>query len=235
MSLPEPQIQSLQAKEKILTAARNAGKINMSLPEPQSQSLQVRENVLTAARRGGNINMDQLETEVGLQAMAQVRGRSVDELAARDAAKSVIAFTATENDEHLDVMRREEFEGAGKILDDYSDRSAIASIVKDTPSHKKMRRVKQQGRQCLKEVIDDLGYRPAESERTHWHTHNPRAFSHYKKRDTHIAIKRHLLVIHAHKVGHTRSQKLKIISGLSIKDAHTLRCYMQETHVGVFA
>jgi len=140
MSLPEPQIQSLQAKEKILTAARNAGKINMSLPEPQSQSLQVRENVLTAARRGGNINMDQLETEVGLQAMAQVRGRSVDELAARDAAKSVIAFTATENDEHLDVMRREEFEGAGKILDDYSDRSAIASIVKDTPPPKKMRR-----------------------------------------------------------------------------------------------
>jgi hypothetical protein len=155
--------------------------------------------------------------------------RSVDELAARDAAKSVITLTATKDDKHLDVMRREEFEKAGKILTDYSDRSAIASIVKDTPPHEEIRRVKQQVRQCLKEVIDDLGYRPAQSEQTHWHTHNPGAFSHLKKRDIPTAIKRHLLAIHAHK------QKLRIILGLSSKDAHTLRCYMQETHVSVFA
>jgi len=159
--------------------------------------------------------------------MAQVWGISVDELAARDTAKSMITFIATEDDKHLDVRWREEFEEAGKILDDYSDRSAIASIVKDKPPPEDMRRVQQQECQCLKEVIDDLGYRPAQSKQTHWHTHNPGAFSHYKKRDIHIAIKRHLLSIHAHK------QKLKIILGLSIKDAHTLQCYMQETHVGV--
>jgi len=173
--------------------------------------------------------MDQWETEGGSQAMVQVIGRSVDELAARDAAKSVTTFTATEDDKHLDVMRREEFEEAGKILDDYSVRIAIASIGKDKPPHKAMRRVKQQVRQYLKEVIIDLDYRPTPSEQTHWHTHNPGAFSHYKKRDINIAFKRHPLVIHAHK------QKLKIISGLSIKDEHTLRFYMQETHVGVFA
>jgi len=113
-------------------------------------------------------------------------------------------------------MRREEFEETGKILDDYSDRSAIASIVKDKPPHKEMQRVRQQVRQCLKEVINDLDYRPTKSEQTHWHTHNPGAFSHYGKKHLTTAIKRHLLVIHIHK------QKLKIISGLSIKDAHTL-------------
>jgi len=130
------------------------------------------------------------------------------------------------HDKHLDVMRREEFEEAGKILNDYSDRSAIASIVKDTPPHKEMRRVKQQVRQCLKEVLNDLGYRPAQSEQTRWHTH----ISHFKKKgDIPTAIKRHLLAIHAHK------QKSRITLGLSIKDAHTLRCYMQETHVSVFA
>ena len=114
-------------------------------------------------------------------------------------------------------MRREEFEETGKILDDYSDRSAIASIVKDKPPHKEMQRVRQQVRQCLKEVINDLDYRPTKSEQTHWHTHNPEAFSHNTKTsEVNSAIKRHLLVIHIHK------QKLKIISGLSIKDAHTL-------------
>ena len=44
---------------------------------------------------------------------------------------------------------------AGKILDDYSDRSAIASTVKDNPPRKEMRRVREQVRQCLKEVIND--------------------------------------------------------------------------------
>jgi len=125
-------------------------------------------------------------------------GRSVDELAARDAAKSVITFTATKEDKHLDVMRREEFEEAGKILNDYSDRSAIASIVKDKPLNKEMRRVKQQVHQCLKEVINDLDYRPTSSEQSHWRTHNPGAFSHIKKVSINGVIKRHLLVIHAH-------------------------------------
>jgi len=64
-------------------------------------------------------------------------------------------------------------------LDDYSDRSAIASIVKDKPPKKEMRRVREQERQCLKEVINDLDYRPTKSEQTHWHTHNPGAFNHY--------------------------------------------------------
>ena len=171
--------------------------------------------------------MDQSETEVRRQAMIQRRGRSVDELAARDAVKSI--FTATEDDKHLDVMRREVFEEAGKILDDYSDRSAIASIVKDKPPVKDMQRVRQQMRQCPKEVINDLDYRTTKREQTHWHTHNPEAFSHNTKTsEVNSAIKRHLLVIHTHK------QKLKIISGLSIKVAHKLRCQMQEQHVGVF-
>jgi len=199
MSLPKSQIRSLQAEENLLTAARKAGKIDMSLPESQIQGLQAEENVLTAARRGGNINMDQSETEVRRQAMAQVRGRSVDDLAARDTAKSATTFTATEDDKHLDVMRREEFEEACKILDVYSDRSAIASIVKDKPPHKEMQRVRQQVRQCLKEVINDLDYRPTKSEQTHWHTHNPGAFSHYEKKT----------LKHSNQttsVGHTHSQ-----------------------------
>ena len=88
---------NFQTKEKVLTAARNAGKIDMSLPEHQ----------------------------IWRQAMAQARGSSVDELAARGAAKVMITFTATEDDNHLDVMRREEFEATGKILHNYSDRSTM--------------------------------------------------------------------------------------------------------------
>ena len=109
--------------------------------------------------------MDQSETEVRRQAimMTQRMGRSVDELAARDAVKSA----TTEDDRHLDVMRREEFEKAGKILNDYSDRSAIASIVKDNPPRKEMRRVGQQVRQCLKEVINNRDYQPTKNEPTH--------------------------------------------------------------------
>jgi len=149
--------------------------------------------VLTSARRGGKIDMDQSETYIIRQAMAQHRERSVDELAARDAAKSVLTDTATEEDKHLDEMRREKFEEAGKILDDYSDRSAIASI----------------------EVINDLDYQPTSSEQSHWRKHNPGAFSHIKKVSINGVIKQHLLVIHAHK------QNLKIILGLSIKDAHS--------------
>jgi len=38
---------------------------------------------------------------------------------------------------HSRCVRQEEFEEAGKILDDYSDKSAIASIVKETPQKKK--------------------------------------------------------------------------------------------------
>jgi len=129
--------------------------------------------------------------------ISEVMGSSVDELAARDAAKSLIAFAATEDDKYLDVMRREEFEAAGKILHGYSDRSAIANIMKETPPDQEMRRVKQQVRQCLKEVIDDLGYRPAQSEQTHWRTHNPGAFRHFRKRDIPLAMT---------SVGHTRSQ-----------------------------
>ena len=110
----------------------------------------------------------------------------------------MITFTATKEDKHLDVMRREEFEEAGKILNDYSDRSAIASIVKDKPLNKEMRRVKQQVHQCLKEVINDLDYRPTSSEQSHWRKHNPGAFSHIKKVSINGVIKRHLLVIHAH-------------------------------------
>jgi len=103
-------------------------------------------------------------------------------------------------------MRREEFEEAGKILDDYSDKSAIASIVKDNPPHKEMVRVEQQVRQCLQEVIIDLDYRPTKSEQTHWHTHNPGAFSHHTKTWTlNTAIRNRLLILHTHK------QKLKII------------------------
>jgi len=119
---------------------------------------------------------------------------------------SATIFTATEDDRHLDVMRREEFEEAGKILDDDSDRSAIASIIKDKPPYKERQRVRQQVRQCLKEVINDLDYRPTKSEQTHWHTNNPGAFSHYTKTyNQNTSIRRHLLSIHAHK------QKLKII------------------------
>jgi len=64
--------------ESLHTAARNAGKIDMSLSESEIRSLQCCDNLITTARRGGNINMDQSETEVRRQAMAQVRGRSVD-------------------------------------------------------------------------------------------------------------------------------------------------------------
>ena len=49
MSLPEPQIRRLQAKENLLTAARNGGEIDMSLPEPEIRSLQTKKNLLTAA------------------------------------------------------------------------------------------------------------------------------------------------------------------------------------------
>ena len=133
--------------------------------------------------------------------------------------------------------RREEFEEAGKILDDYSDRSVITSIVKDNPPRKEMRRVRQQVRQCLKEVINNLDYRPTTSELQHWHTHNPGTFNHYKNmRDVNKAIRQHLLVINKAIRQHllvinTHQQKLKIISGVSITDAHTFRCQMQETHV----
>jgi len=64
-------------------------------------------------------------------------------------------------------------------LDDYSDRSAIASTVKDNPPRKEMLRVRQQVHQCLKEVINNFDYQPTKSEQTHWHTHNPGAFNHY--------------------------------------------------------
>jgi len=95
---------------------------------------------------------------------------------------------------------------------------------------KEMRRVKVQVRQCLKEVIDDLGYQPTQGEQTHWRTHNPGAFSHLKSKNIAMAVRRRLLAItHAHK------QKLTMISGLSIQDAHTLRCNMQEIEAGVFA
>jgi len=124
--------------------------------------------------------MDKSETEVRRQAMTQRMGRSVDELVARDEVKPATTFTSTEDDRHLDVMRREEFEESGKILDDYSDRSAIASIVKDYPPRKEMRRVRQQVRQCLKEVINNLNYQPTTSDLSHWHTHNPGVFNHYK-------------------------------------------------------
>jgi len=114
---------------------------------------------------------------------SQVRGTSVDELAARDAAKSMFTFTATEDNKLLDMMRRKEFESAGKILHDHYDRSTIARLVKEKTLDKEMRRVKQQVRQCLKEVIDDLGYQPTLSEQAHERTHNPRAFCHLKKRN----------------------------------------------------
>jgi len=123
--------------------------IDMSLPQSEIRSLQAGENLLTASRRGGKINMDQSETEVRRQVMMQAKGRSVDELAERDTAKSVNTFAATEVDKHLDVMRREEFEQAGKILDDYSDKSAIVNIVKDKPNQNQMARVKQRARKCL--------------------------------------------------------------------------------------
>ena len=99
--------------------------------------------------------------------MAQDRGSSVDELAARDAAKAMITFTATEDDNHLDVMRREEFEAAGKTLHEYSDRSEIARLVKGKTTDKEMGKVNQQVRHCLKEIINDLSYSPAQSEQTH--------------------------------------------------------------------
>jgi len=43
-------------------------------------------------------------------------------------------------------MLRVEFEAAGKILDDHSDRSAIASIVKAKSIDKEMKRVTAQVR-----------------------------------------------------------------------------------------
>ena len=103
-------------------------------------------------------------------------------------------------------------------------------LIKHTPSdkpHKKeMARVKQQVCKCLKEVINDLDYQPTTSEHTHWRTNNPGAFSHHTKTcNLNTAIKRHLLIIHAHK------QKSKIISGISIKDAHTFRCQMQDQYI----
>jgi len=237
MNLPESQIRGLQDEETLHTAARNVSRIDMSLPESQIRSLPAQENLVTAARRVGRIDMDQSETEVRHQTMTQRMGRSVDELAVRDAVKSATTFTATEDDRHLDVMRREEFEETGKILDDYSDRSVITSIVKDNPPRKEMRRVRQQVRQCLKEVINNLDYRPTTSELQHWHTHNPGTFNHYKNmRDVNKAIRQHLLVINKAIRQHllvinTHQQKLKIISGVSITDAHTFRCQMQETHV----
>jgi len=179
------------------------------------------QNFLTAARNGGKIDMSLPEPQIRRQDMALMTGSSVEELAARDAAQSKITFAATENDRYLDVMRRVEFEAAGKILDDHSDRSAIASIVKAKSSDKEMKRVKAQVRQCLKEVIDDLGYQPTPGEQMHWRTHNPGAFSHLKSRYIATAVRQCLLVMHAH------TQKLTIISGLSIQDAHALRCNMQ--------
>jgi len=211
MSLPEPQIRSLQARENVLTAAHKAGNIDMSLPEPQIWSLQAREKIITAARCGGIINMDQLETEVRRQGMAQRLGISVDELVARDAVRSATTFAATEDESHVDVMRREEFEQAGKILDDYPDWSAIASIVKDKPPPKEMKRVRKQVRQCIKEVINNHDYQPTKREQSHWHRRNPGTFNHYTRTgDVNVAITRRLLAIHTHK------QALKIISGLSI-------------------
>jgi len=243
MSLPESQIRSLQAEENLLTAARNSGKINMNLPESQIRSLQAEENLRTAARNAGKINMslpesqirslqvmDQSDTDIRRQAMAHVQGRSVNDQAERDTAKSSITFAVSEVDKHLDVMRWEEFEEAAKILDDYSDKSTIASIVKDKPPRKEMTRVKQQVRQRLKEVIDDLEYRQTTSKRTQWRTSNPGAFSHCKTTHTlDTTIKRHLLLTHTHKL------KLKIISGLSIKDAQTFRCQLQDSHIKVIS
>jgi len=170
------------------------------------------------------INMDQSAIEVRRQVMAQLKGRSVDEQTEIDAAKSAITFTATEADRLLDVMRREEFEEAGKILDDsdYPDQSAITSIVLDNPLQTEQSRVKQQVRQCLKEVISDLEYQPTTREQADWKTNNPEAFSHLTQtKHVNNAIRRHLVMTHTH------TQKLKIISGLSIKDAHTFRCQMQ--------
>jgi len=218
-----------KAEESFITAARTGGRIDMSLPGSKIRSLQAEENLLIAARNGGKIDMSLPESRIRRQTIAQVRGSSVEELAARGAAKSLMTFAATEDDKYLDVMRREDLEAAGKILHDYSDRSAIASIVKETPPDKEMRMIQQQVRQCLKEVINDLGYRPAQSEQTHWRTHNPGAFSHLRKRDIPLAIRRRLLAIHVHK------QKLTIISGLSLQDAHTIRCYMQEQYASVFS
>ena len=137
----------------------------------------------------------------------------------------MITFTAIEDDNHLDVMRWEEFEAVGKILHDYSDRSAIASMVREKTIDREMRRVKQQVCQCLKEVIDNLGYQPTQSEQRQWRTQNPGAFSHLKRRHIPLAVRRRLLAIHGHK------QKLTIISGLSIQDAHALRCALQETQM----
>jgi len=57
MSLPEPQIRSLQAEQNLITAARNASKIDMSLPEAQIHGLQAGENLLTAALKAGKIDM----------------------------------------------------------------------------------------------------------------------------------------------------------------------------------
>jgi len=204
----------------------------MSLPESQIRGLQAGKHILTTARRGGNTNMDQSETEGRRQAMTQRMGRSVNELAARDAVKSATTFTTTEDDRHLDVMRQEEFEEAGKILDDYSDRSAIASIVKDNPPRKEMRRVRQQVHQCLKEVINNLDYQPTKSELSHWHTHNLGAVNHYKNvRDVNNGIRQHPLATNNHQqklllATNTHQHKLNIISGLSIMDAHTFRCEM---------
>jgi len=146
MSLPEPQIQGLQTEQNLLTAARNRGKIDMSLSEPQIRGLQAEQNLLTAARNGGKIDMSLPELQIRRQAMALMRGSSVEELAARDAVQSKTTFAATEDDRYLDVMLRVEFEAAGKILDDHSDRSAIASIVKAKSIDKEMKRVTAQVR-----------------------------------------------------------------------------------------
>ena len=171
----------------------------MSLPKPQIRSLQAKKNLLTAARRGGNINMDQWETEGGSQAMVQVIGRSVDELAARDAAKSVTTFTATEDDKHLDVMRREEFEEAGKILDDYSVRIAIASIGKDKPPHKAIRRV-----QATSAPVPQGSYHRS---RLSTNPKRTNALAHTQSRSFQsLQKKRHKHSIQTTSVGHTRSQ-----------------------------
>jgi len=55
MTLPEPEIQSLQISQSLLTIALECGKIEMTLPEPKIWSLQIKQNLLTAACEGGNI------------------------------------------------------------------------------------------------------------------------------------------------------------------------------------
>ena len=52
-----PQALHLQVQVILLSAARNADKIDMSLPETQIRGLQAQENLLTAAHNTGKIDM----------------------------------------------------------------------------------------------------------------------------------------------------------------------------------